>query len=119
MMSSQLLRAGDTHRGFAGWINRRFDGLRRRYLRLLTKSLRWRPVTLTLASIIILLGIPFFLFTLRELAPKEDQGVILGIVNAAPNSTIEQTARYTEAVNGVFESIPENLHTFQLTQPFT
>jgi multidrug efflux pump len=119
MMSSQLLRAGDTHKGFAGWINRRFDGIRRRYMRLLTKSLRWRPVTLTLAFIVILLGVPFFMFSMRELAPKEDQGVILGIVNASPNSTIEQTARYTEAVNAVFETIPENLHTFQLTQPFT
>ena len=119
MMCSQLLRAGDSHKGFAGWINKRFDSLRGVYMRLLTNSLRWRPVTLTLASIIILLGIPFYMFTMRELAPKEDQGVILGIVNASPNSTIEQTTRYTELVNNVFQSIPETLHTFQLTQPFT
>jgi len=119
MMSSQLLRAGDTHRGYSSWINHRFDALRRLYLRLLTNSLRWRPVTLTLACIIILLGIPFYMFTMRELAPKEDQGVILGIINASPNSTIEQTTRYTELVNQVFQSIPETLHTFQLTQPFT
>jgi multidrug efflux pump len=119
MMCSQLLHAGDTKKGFAGWINHNFDLIRRRYMRLLANSLRWRPVTLTLASIVILLGIPFYLFTLRELAPKEDQGVILSIVNASPNSTIEQTASYTEKVNDVFQSIPEDLHTFQLTQPFT
>jgi multidrug efflux pump len=88
-------------------------------MRLLANSLRWRPVTLTLAFIVVLLIIPFFLFSIRDLAPKEDQGVILSIVNASPNSTIEQTARYTEKVNEVFQSIPENLHTFQLTQPFT
>ena len=59
MMSSQLLRAGDSHRGFAGWINRRFDRLRRRYVRMLTNIAaaggrsrsRW-------PSIIILLGVP-------------------------------------------------------------
>jgi multidrug efflux pump len=119
MMSSQLLRSGDSHKGFAGWINRQFEGVRRRYMRLLADSLRWRPVTLTLASIVILLGVPFYLFTLRELAPKEDQGVILSIINASPNSTIEQTASYTTKVNDVFNSIPETLHTFQLTQPFT
>ena len=28
MMGSKLLRAGDTERGFAGWINRRFDAVR-------------------------------------------------------------------------------------------
>ena len=118
MMSSKLLREGDSHRGFAGWVNRRFDGLRRRYVGTLFNSLRWRPVTLTLAAIVILLGVPFFMFTPGELAPKEDQGVILGIVQAAPNSTIEQTSLYMDKVNEAFRSIPETRHTFQLTQPF-
>src|ERR671920_982999 len=39
MMGASLLRAGDTERGFAGWINRRFDGVRRRYTRLLAGTL--------------------------------------------------------------------------------
>ena len=30
MMGSRLLRAGDTERGFAGWINRRFERCARR-----------------------------------------------------------------------------------------
>src|SRR5580698_5199234 len=71
MMGSKLLRAGDAHKGYAGWINHRFDSLRRTYTRLLTSSLRWRPVTLTLAAIVMLLGIPFFLLSMQELAPKE------------------------------------------------
>ena len=33
MMGSKLLRAGDTERGFAGWINRRFERVRRAYER--------------------------------------------------------------------------------------
>ena len=118
MMSSKLLRSGDSHRGFAGWVNRRFDGLRARYVRTLSGTLRWRPVTITLAVIIILLGVPFFMMTQSELAPKEDQGVILGIVQASPNSTIEQTSMYTEKVNDVFQSFPETRHTFQLTEAF-
>ena len=32
MMASKLLRAGHTERGFAGWINRRFDSVRNGYL---------------------------------------------------------------------------------------
>src|SRR5712672_2239907 len=80
MMSSKLLRGGDSHRGFAGWINNRFDKLRQHYIRTLSNTLRWRPVTLTLATIVGLLWLPFFLFTPGVLAPKEDQGVILGIV---------------------------------------
>jgi multidrug efflux pump len=74
MMSSQLLRAGDSHKGFAGWVNKRFDGLRDWYRQALSNTLRWRPVTITLSVIVILLAVPFFLFTPSELAPKEDQG---------------------------------------------
>jgi multidrug efflux pump len=118
MMGSRLLRAGDSHKGFAGWINRRFEGLRSRYERVLRGTLRWRPVTLTMAGIVIILGVPFFMFSMSELAPKEDQGVIRGIVQASPNSTIEQTTMYTAKVNDVFMSIPEAKHTFQITQPF-
>ena len=29
MMGARLLRAEDTERGFAGWINRRFESVRR------------------------------------------------------------------------------------------
>jgi len=118
MMSSKLLRSGDSHKGFAGWVNRQFDRLRGRYVRTLTNTLQWRPVTITLAVIIILLGIPFFLMTPSELAPKEDQSVILGIVQASPNATIEQTTLFTEKVNAAFMSVAEIKHTFQLTQPF-
>ncbi len=118
MMSSQLMRAGDSHRGFAGWINRRFESVRCRYSRLLENTLRWRPVTLTLAALVILLGVPFYLFSPSELAPKEDQGVVLGIVLASPNSTLDQTLRYTEKVNDVFMSLPETATSFQITQPF-
>jgi multidrug efflux pump len=119
MMCSKLLRSGDSHKGFAGFVNRRFDALRNRYVHTLSNTLRWRPVTITLAVLVILMAVPFFMFTPKELAPKEDQGVILGIVLASPNSTIEQTTRYTEKVNEAFMSIPETRHTFQLTQPFT
>lgn len=117
MMSSKLLRAGGSHTGFAGMINRHFDVLRRKYVQILTNTLHWRPVTLTLALIVILLMVPFLMFSQRELAPKEDQGVVFGIVQASPNSTIDQTTRYTEKVNDVFESLPETEHTFQLTTP--
>src|SRR5439155_26192334 len=36
MMGAKLLRSGDTERGFAGWINRRFESVRHRYARALS-----------------------------------------------------------------------------------
>jgi len=46
MMGAKLLRAGDAERGFAGWINRRFERVRHGYTRALTATLRYRPVVL-------------------------------------------------------------------------
>jgi multidrug efflux pump len=117
MMSSKLLRAGTTHHGFAGMINRHFDVVRRKYVQILGNTLRWRPVTITMAVIVILLMVPFLLLSQHELAPKEDQGVVFGIVQAAPNATIDQTTRFTEKVNEVFQSMPEVEQTFQVTTP--
>ena len=42
----------------------------------------------------------------KELAPTEDQGVIFGIVEASANATIDQTSRFTAAVNQAFLSDP-------------
>src|SRR5262245_2905318 len=69
MMGAKLLREGADQRGFAGWVNRRFDGVRRRYIRMLTATLRYRPVVLTFWVLFALLIVPFYMFSQRELAP--------------------------------------------------
>lgn len=118
VMSGHLLRPATGTGGFAGVVNRFFDRVKSSYGNVLRSSLRWRPVTLFFAGAFTLLGIPFYLLSGKELAPKEDQGVVFGIVQAAPNSTIDQTTRYTALLNDLFLSIPETATTFQITQPF-
>src|SRR6476469_6755466 len=117
MMGATLLRAGDTERGFAGWVTRRFDGVRRVYSRILASTLRYRPVVLTLWIIVALLTVPFYMFSQRELAPAEDQGVVFSVVQAAPNATIEQTKLFTSQILDVYSSMPETAATFQLISP--
>jgi multidrug efflux pump len=117
MMSSKLLRSGDPERGFAGWINRRFDSVRSTYTRLLTRTLNYRPVVFAVWVIVALLIVPFYMFSQRELAPKEDQSVVFGIIQAAPNSTLDQTKLFSAQVADVYRSFPENGSVFQLTNP--
>jgi multidrug efflux pump len=117
MMGSKLLRSGDTQRGFAGMINRHFEAVRRLYGRLLAGTLAYRPVVLVLWAIVALLIVPFYLFSQKELAPAEDQGVVFGIVQAQANSTLDQTTLYTAQVNEAFQSFPETERTFQITYP--
>ena len=117
MMGSKLLRSGQGERGFAGWINRRFDGLRDAYTRSLTSTLRYRPVVLVLWAIVAILTVPFYLFSQRELAPSEDQGVLFSILQTSANSTLDQTKMFAEQVAEVYRSFPEAASIFQLTFP--
>jgi multidrug efflux pump len=117
MMSSKLLRAGDTDRGFAGWVNRRFDAVRRRYTNLLAGTLQYKTVVYVLWAIVTALIVPFYMFSQKELAPTEDQSIVFGIIQAAPNATLDQTGLFTEQVNDVFKSFPETQSTFQITFP--
>jgi len=117
MMGAKLLRTGDAERGFAGWINRRFDAVRHRYMRAVASTLRYRPVVLVLWGIVALLMVPFYMFSQRELAPTEDQGVVFSIIQASANSTIDQTRLFTEQIYEVYKSFPETASIFQLTFP--
>jgi multidrug efflux pump len=117
MMGSKLLRAGDTERGFAGMINRHFEWVRNKYSNLLAGTLQYRPVVFVLWAIVVALIVPFYMFSQRELAPAEDQGVVFGVIQASPNSTIDQTNLYTSKVYDVYHSFPESESIFQITSP--
>jgi len=117
MMGSRLLREGATDRGFAGVVNRLFERVRAAYSRNLAGTLRFRPVVLTVWAIVAALMVPFYMFSQRELAPAEDQGVVFGVIQASPNSTIDQTNLYTNEVYDVYHSFPESQSIFQITNP--
>jgi multidrug efflux pump len=117
MMGSRLLRQGDTDKGFAGLINRNFERVRAFYSRTLASTLNYRPVVLVLWAIVVLLMVPFYMFSQKELAPAEDQGVVFGVIQASPNSTIDQTRLYSQEVYDVYRAFPESQSIFQITNP--
>jgi len=117
MMASRLLKPGMNERGFAGKIDRDFKRLRNFYGRLLNGSLNARPAVYMVWIVVSLLTIPMFTMSAKELAPAEDQGVIFGILDAAANSTLDQTSHYAAAVNEAFLSVPETEFVFQISSP--
>ncbi len=100
-----------------GFIDRRFSSLRRRYERRLSRSLNYIPVTAVFA--LLVLGSIFYLYSTAtsELAPEEDQGVIIEASTAAPNATLAQKRLYDQQVYKAFASFPETGHVFQLDVP--
>jgi multidrug efflux pump len=117
MMGSKLLRAGDTEKGFAGFINGQFEAIRRFYTRTLRWTLRDRPVVLTLWVIVTLLIVPFYMFSQKELAPAEDQGIVFGIVQSSANATLDQTKLFSDQIYKIFHTFPETDSTFQIVFP--
>jgi multidrug efflux pump len=117
MMGSRLLRPVESTRGFAAMINRHFETVRRFYARALEATLRYRPVVMTFAVLVVLFMAPFFMFSQRELAPTEDQGVVFGLVQASPNATLDQTRLFASQLSEVYKSFPEADATFQITSP--
>jgi multidrug efflux pump len=117
MMASKLLREGASEHGFAGWVNRRFEAVRRGYTRMLTGVLNYRPIVFAVWAIVLLLILPFYMFSQKELAPTEDQSVVFGIIQAPANATLDQTNLFATQVADVYRSFPENESIFQLTFP--
>ena len=117
MMGSKLLRAGDADRGFAGIVNRQFERIRSLYTSALSGTLKYRPVVLTVWVMVALLSVPFYMFSARELAPQEDQGVVFGVIQGSANSTLDQTNLFANQVYDVYHSFPESDSLFQITNP--
>jgi multidrug efflux pump len=122
MMCSRLLKPHVE--GDRGWearlirgIDRVFDRVRRGYSRRLKGSLDYLPVTATFA--VLVLGSIYFLYTATksELAPQEDQGVIITFATSAPNSTIDQRQIYARDVYRIGAGHKETDHVFQLDVP--
>ncbi|MDE2515232.1 MAG: efflux RND transporter permease subunit [Rhodospirillales bacterium] len=122
MMASRFLKPhSDNPHGWeaklVAFIDRRFARLHRGYARMLSGSLNTLPVTAVFAAII--LGSIYFLYTsaTSELAPQEDQGVLIQLATPAPNSTLQQRLLYDAQIYKVFASFPETDHVFQLDVP--
>jgi multidrug efflux pump len=71
-------------------------------------------VTAVFALIILISNYFLFATSKSELAPQEDQGIIISFYTAAPDASLEQTQLYSAQVYKIFAAYPETEHVFQL-----
>lgn len=114
MMCSLLLKEGMDKKGMAQAINHVFAKVERFYARRLEGTLKYRPVTLFFA-----LGIFVSLYFLyagaqQELAPEEDQGIVLVATKAPQYANLDYSMVYGRQVENIFNTMPEVASTFIL-----
>lgn len=87
------------------------------YRAALTASLRFLPVTVVFAATV--LASIYFLYanSTSELAPAEDQGVVLVSMTAAPNATLEQREFYVQQIYSVLAKQPDTELSFLINLP--
>jgi multidrug efflux pump len=115
MMCSKFLKVNsNTEGGFVKFIDRQFERLMHAYLRVLSGVLNYLSVII-LFAIIILTSIYFLYATSKsELAPTEDQGIIITQITGPGNATLAQTQLYSDAVYRDYRGYPETAHIFQI-----
>lgn len=113
MMCARLLPAHGEENPVERWLERSFAGLRERYRARLSGMLDYLPVLLVFALIVLVSIYPMFVTAPRELAPQEDEGIVLISSTASANTSVDQLSRYTARLTALLRELPEVEGVFQ------
>jgi multidrug efflux pump len=115
MLCSRFFNHEQDNGRLAQAIDRLFEKVRHGYRRLLHSLLDTWPVLIVMGLLLIGLLVVMFRMSQSELAPEEDQGVVLSQVVGAPTATAQQMQTYADQVFRVAKSMPEYSQMFQIT----
>jgi multidrug efflux pump len=107
MMSSRLLRPAASGGRLTHAIERNMKRLSEGYDRLLGKTLAQRPVVLLVGAVVLVAIVVLFSGAKHELAPQEDQGVVLVNVKGPQYANVDYAAHASAQVQKLFEQLPE------------
>jgi multidrug efflux pump len=114
MMCSVLLKPHMSEGKFAAAVDRTFAKVTAWYTRKLSKSLDYRPVTALFAAGVMFSVVFLFLNTRQELAPAEDQGVMLSQIQAPEYANLDYTTAYGRKLDDILATYPEARSRFVL-----
>ena len=114
MLGAKMLHKGTASRAPLEGLFKRFRNV---YKRFLDASLSNRKITYTTWILLSLLTIPMYISSPKELSPLEDQGVIMNLVEAPSDATLDHMVFYAEKINDVMLKVPDADATFHLSFP--
>jgi multidrug efflux pump len=115
MMTSRIFKSEQESGRLVQRIDRIFDHVHHGYLRLLHSLLdTW--IVIVVMGLLLLGGTVYLFMTSKaELAPQEDQGIVLMQVLGPPNATPQQMMVYSKQVFDIAKGEPEYDQIFQIT----
>ncbi|HUA88666.1 MAG TPA: efflux RND transporter permease subunit, partial [Steroidobacteraceae bacterium] len=115
MMCAKVFRSEQEEGRFTHFLDRTFNRLRDAYSRTLSSWLTTWQVIVVFGALILPGVIYLFVTAKSELAPIEDQGVVLEATIGAPDATLTQMQAYSDAEFAISKKLPEYQQMFQLT----
>jgi len=114
MMCSKILKPETKQQGrFVKVVQNSFDKFHDRYQHILDKSLNHLNVTTIFSVIIIAALVVLYTTSKKELAPDEDQGLIISNLTMAPNANVFQTMLYSNEFTKKTMTVPETQSVYQ------
>jgi multidrug efflux pump len=115
MMCSRFFNQEQDSGRFVHAIDRTFESIRQAYQRTLHSLLITWPVMIVMGGLLIVLLLVMFKMSKSELAPEEDQGIVLSQVVGSPTATADQMLTYADQIFKIGKSMPEYKQMFQIT----
>jgi multidrug efflux pump len=115
MMCSRIFTEGQETTPFVKKIDAIFERVHHRYQTLLRDLLSTWQVIIVM-GVFLLGGVAYLYATAHsELAPIEDQGIVLMQASGPPNATVNQMQTYADQIQKIAAAEPEYLQMFQIT----
>jgi multidrug efflux pump len=115
VMSSRFVHSHGQEGRLTALVNRGFEAVRRRYVRLLDGALGMRWAVVAASLLVMLAAWPLYTWSRRELAPVEDQSHISLFLEASPDASLAAVTREGQNVVRAITSFPETDFTWSLT----
>ncbi len=117
MLSGKVLKAKadkDGRSRFEGAVERNFERLAGGYRRALAWTLKSPVIVVVLALVVLVSIVGMFRLSQNELAPTEEQGILLYSGTAPQTSTLEYLEKYGQELQARFERLPGYDESFML-----
>jgi multidrug efflux pump len=107
MMCAYILKPASEETRYQRWVETKLEALNQAYRRFLTFALQKRAIVVLLFVTLGGAGVWLFKSLPSELAPIEDTGAIIILLNSPTGSSFEYTRQQVNQLEDILQSIPE------------